>query len=257
MFTKAIGCSYSSPFCEVIVMELSQTKRAIFAREWRVGRREKRRFNNLLSAYTKTKYKTIYDECHQLYNSLNQQHPKKRDLTKTQEFKKWKSNLTSNELSDEDTEQTTTETRTEAVESDEDTEQSTTETRTEAVESGEDTEQSTTETRTEAVESGEDTEQSTTETRTEPPRTDQNILELAAEDLLPLDPQSMDNIDDMINDIIQDLQQDKRLRDIFYYDDDLVQPQYMDEDEGIGLNVSVELEDIIEPLDLEEEGFVF
>ena len=191
--------------------------------------------------------------------SLNQLHPKKRDLVKTQEFRKWKNNLTNDdELSDEDREQaTTTETRTvEAVES---MEQSTTVTSTN--ERSEDTEQATTpETSTEeAIENDEDTEQATTaETSTELVRTEQNILELAAEELLPLDQQNMDNLDDMINDIVRDLQDDEALRDIFYNDDDdLVQPRYMDEDEGIGLNVEVELEDIIEPLDLEAEGFDF
>ena len=39
----------------------------------------------------------------------------------------------------------------------------------------------------------------------------------------------------------------------------LVQPQYQEEDEGIGLNLETELEDILEPFDyeLEVEGFEF
>ena len=41
--------------------------------------------------------------------------------------------------------------------------------------------------------------------------------------------------------------------------DELGQPHYMDEDEGIGLNVESELEAITEPFDfdLEVEGFDF
>ena len=62
--------------------------------------------------------------------------------------------------------------------------------------------------------------------------------------------------DNIINEIIQELQQDEELRN-YLNNDDYVQPHYADEDEGIDLNVELELEEIIEPLDLEEEGFFF
>ena len=68
-------------------------------------------------------------------------------------------------------------------------------------------------------------------------------------------PENDMNMNDIINGIIQDLQQDEDLQNIL--NDDFVQPHYVDEDEGIGLNVELELQDIIEPLDLEEEGFFF
>ena len=70
-----------------------------------------------------------------------------------------------------------------------------------------------------------------------PDETDQpqNILQLAAEDLIPLSPQV--NIDDIIDDIIQELRRDDDIRD------------FLDEDEGIDLNVETE----IEPIDYEVE----
>ena len=71
-------------------MPLSQTKRAISARQWRANKREKRRFNDLLSEYTNAKYKNVFDECKKLYESLNKAHSDKHDLTKTVEFKSWK-----------------------------------------------------------------------------------------------------------------------------------------------------------------------
>ena len=61
---------------------------------------------------------------------------------------------------------------------------------------------------------------------------------------------------------MNDLEQDEALRGILNQVNDInefVQPHYQDEDEGIGLNLETELEDIIEPFDyeLEVEGFDF
>ena len=222
-------------------MKLSQTRRAINAREWRVERREKRRFNTLLSGYMSIKYQDIYNECWQFYNSLNQMYPEKHDLTKTKEYKRWKNELTKDESSesgeDNDTGPTTV-TRTEPT---------TTSARTEPMQDiVEIAVELTTAMRTEST--------TTTSARTEPM---QNILEIAAEGLLPVSPENRNDIDDIIDDIIRDLQQDDALRGILDNDDDLVQPHYMDEDEGIGLNVESELEAVIEPFDytLEVEGF--
>ena len=250
-------------------MKLSQTRRAINAREWRVERREKRRFNALLSGYMSIKYQDIYNECRQFYNSLNQMYPEKHDLTKTKEYKRWKNELTKDESSEssEDndtgpttvtrTEPTTTSARTEPMQDIvEIAVEPTTAMRTE----------STTSARTEpmqdiveiAVEptTAMRTESTTTSARTEPM---QDILEIAAEGLLPVSPEIRNDIDDIIDDIIRDLQQDDALRAFLDNDDDLVQPHYMDEDEGIGLNVESELEAVIEPFDstLEVEGFDF
>ena len=78
----------------------------------------------------------------------------------------------------------------------------------------------------------------------------------AIENELNLDDGDFMDVDGIINSIIHDLQEDDELRDILN-NDDYVQAHYIDEDEGIGLNLETELDAVIEPLDLEEEGFFF
>ena len=68
-----------------------------------------------------------------------------------------------------------------------------------------------------------------------------------------------DEVDNIIDSIINDLVQDDAIWNILG-DDEVVRPSYKDEDEGIGLNVTTELEEIIEPFDFQfevEEGFDF
>ena len=66
-------------------------------------------------------------------------------------------------------------------------------------------------------------------------------------------------VDSIIDEILNELNHDDVIRNILGDDDEVVRPQYQDEDEGIGLNTEVELVNIIEPFDyqLEVEGFDF
>ena len=72
---------------------LSQSRKAIEARQWRVIKREKRRFNMVLSDFTKTKFGNVYSEARDFFESLNDKYPNKHDLTKTKEYKLWKNNI--------------------------------------------------------------------------------------------------------------------------------------------------------------------
>ena len=210
-------------------MSLSQTKRAIRAREWRTGLREKRRFNTLISDFISVKYPDIYDEAWQFYNSLNKRHSQKHNLTKTKEYKRWKSEIVNNQTSeseDDNAAEPAGEIISEVVI---DTDQSNEQTAAMAIEQ---------------VDGGEATE------------ADGNILQAAAEGLIP---DNLDNLDNIIDDIIMDLQQDDVLRDYLNAErnGEILRPQYEEEDEGIGLNLETELEAIIEPFDyeLDVEGF--
>ena len=90
----------------------------------------------------------------------------------------------------------------------------------------------------------------------QPPQ--QNILPETGVELLPDNPLAVDDAEDIIDEIIRELQQDDTIRNVFNDDDnEMVVPHYAEEDEGIGLNVEIELDDIIQPLDLEAEGFDF
>ena len=248
--------------------KLSQTKRAIEAREWRVGYREKRRFNSLLNRYISVKYNTIYNEYREFYRSLNQAHPERGDLTKTKTFKHWKK-----------LQQSEQESTCESPESDEDNNCSNNPSQQPPVadQTWKKLQQLEQESTCESPESDKDNNCSNNPSQ-QPPVADQtvsgfapedhepldvsppqqDILAVAAEEIFPANPVNANDVENIIAEIINDLQQDDAIRDILLNnDDEMVVPHYTEEDEGIGLNVEVELEDIIEPLDLEAKGFDF
>ena len=233
-------------------MSLSQTKRAIRAREWRTGLREKRRFNTLISDFISVKYPDIYDEAWQFYNSLNKRHSQKHNLTKTKEYKRWKSEIVNNQTSeseDDNAAEPAGEIISEVVIDTDQSNEQTAAMAIEQVDGGEATEADgnilqAAAMAIEQVDGGEATE------------ADGNILQAAAEGLIP---DNLDNLDNIIDDIIMDLQQDDVLRDYLNAErnGEILRPQYEEEDEGIGLNLETELEAIIEPFDyeLDVEGF--
>ena len=211
------------------MMKLSQSKRAIGAREWRVGNREKRRFNALLNGYVSNKYCSIYNECREFYNSLNKEYPERHDLTKTKTFKRWRSRQCAAQNDESDEDNNNTEPSTSIITRPPSVEQS--------LPHAEDNTGS---------ETGDDNDQQLPQ---------QNILAEAGVELLPGDPLAVDDAENIIDEIIRELNQDDAIRNIFNDDNEMVVPHYVEEDEGIGLNVEIELDDIIEPLEL--EGFDF
>ena len=231
-------------------MKLSQSKRAIGAREWRVGSREKRRFHALLNGYVSTKYSSIYNQCREFYNSLNKEHPERHDLTKTKTFKRWRSQQRTAQNdeydeSNEDNNNNNNNTEPSISSTSSSSTLSSIITRPPSVEQSLPHAEDNTGSETD----GEDNDQ-------QPPQ--QNILTGAGVELLPGDPLTVDDAEDIIDEIIRELNQDDAMRNIFNDDDnEMVVPHYAEEDEGIGLNVEIELDDIIEPLDLELEGFDF
>ena len=245
---------------------------------------KKRRFNDLLSEYTNIKYKNVFIECKELYESLNKAHPNKHDLTKTTEFKSWKTLLqtgnssvlieTGQPSTPSETEQSSAivrgETEHPLPSPPNKTEQPPSSTPSNEAEQPlpsppNETEQPPSSTPSNEAEQPlpsppNETEQPPSSTPSneagqplpsppneieQPPSSipsneaGQNILQIAAEDLIPLSPQI--NIDNVIDDIIQDLQRDDDIWDS------------LDEDEGIGLNVETEIEGVIEPFDYQVE----
>ena len=263
-------------------MNLSQTKRAIEAREWRVGVRQKRRFNTLLNGYISVKYDQIYDEYSKFFQSLDQIHPEVRDLSKTKTYKKWRRvQLTNKELnkdSDEPVEdQSFPDPYLPSGELNKDSDEPVEDQNSEIpyLPSGELNKDSDEPVEDQSSEipylpSGElnkDSDELVEDQSSEIPylasgelnkdSDEPDILSVVVEEVLPQEPISIDDMDNIINDIINELQRDEHLHAILH--DDLVHPAYEDEDEGIGLNVDTELEAIVEPFDyeLEVEGFDF
>ena len=229
-------------------MNLSQSKRAIEAREWRVGYRQKRRFNSLLSDYVSVKYDDIYTECSKFYKSLDEANPETRDLTKTKAYKKWKNEYIANKETCQDIETSNDEQcRSCQVDS----------TSSQDVESNDELCCSYQPDSTPVEDQPDQDLPVNNPTETPEEANEIDILSATVEEILPQNSMDINDVNNIINDIINELQQDPDIQNIF--EDQLVQPQYEDEDEGIGLNVQSELEAIVEPFDynLEVEGFDF
>ena len=167
-------------------MELSQSKRAISARLWRVGRREKRRLSAFVNEYVRIKYGNIYNECNQFYRTLCEKYPGKSDLTKSKEFKKWKKEATDEEFHKNFAVTESISGITETIKS-----------------PGEPT-TATTESFREPTAATVDSIESVTESITVATPAEQDILQVAAQDLIPSSPVIVNNIDDIIDDIIRD-----------------------------------------------------
>ena len=69
---------------------LSQSTQAKYARQWRAGNRQKRRLDTLVSDYTKVKFGNVYREAREFYIKLDRKYPKKRDLTKSNDYRRWR-----------------------------------------------------------------------------------------------------------------------------------------------------------------------
>ena len=61
----------------------------------RKTRKNETRRDSLIAEYIQHKYKHVYSEAHHFYAKLNNRHPTKYDLRKTEEYKYWKSGLIS------------------------------------------------------------------------------------------------------------------------------------------------------------------
>ena len=68
---------------------LSQNKKAIVARRWRVTTALKKRFDGPLREFIRLKHTEIYNEYNEFYIHLDKENPSVRDLTKTKMFKEW------------------------------------------------------------------------------------------------------------------------------------------------------------------------
>ena len=228
----------------------SQTARAIYTRQWREDNYKNKRFNKPLRECIQLKYNGIYDEYCLFFKSLDEQHPTAKDLTKTQTYRKWKKELLNHESSESEDEQNSL-----------------------PVEAGDRPELDIIDDRIEPrIDPAElDIIDDRIEPRIDPAEPD--ILTAAVQEILSppneININEADNmiefnineVDNIIEEIMNDLEQDDAIRDLLNEanNDELVHPQYQDEDEGIGLNLKTELEDIIEPFDynLEVEGFDF
>ena len=218
-----------------VEMPKTKAERNKYSREWRKNNYEEKRFNKGLRGYLEIKYRDIYNKYNWFYKSLSEQHPNAKDLTKTKTYKAWKKR----QLNCEDIEQ-------ENQQQDE----------TEPTQPSEQENQQQDE--TEPTQPSEQENQQQDETEPTQPSQAENQRDILAEALgEPLSPNNIerldiDELDNMVQRVIDELEQDESVRNLLN-DQELLHPHYRDEDEGIDLDVEIELEAIVEPFDYQVE----
>ena len=166
------------------------TSRATYARQWRLGARQSRRFDTLASDYVLTKYPAIHKEIAEFYGTLNTKYSTKHNLTKTPEYRLWKT--------EQGMDRTTTEQGTSSTTPPTTTEQE----MTYEPEQGTSSTTPTTTTEQEMTYESEQGTSSTTPTTT----TEQETSDEPQYDL------DLDGMDSVINNIINELSQDEEIR---------------------------------------------
>ena len=83
-------------------MNTIREKRATYVKQWRVGERQNRRFNTLAADYLLNKYPAIYNEISSFYGTLNAKYNTKHNLTKTTEYRAWKSEQRAGRTTDQE-----------------------------------------------------------------------------------------------------------------------------------------------------------
>ena len=72
----------------------SQSERAVSERRKRAMKANERQFNNPLRLFLECKYPAVFAEYTELYNLLKENHPNRKNLTKTSTFREWKARNT-------------------------------------------------------------------------------------------------------------------------------------------------------------------
>ena len=231
-------------------MPKSRTELNKYCREWRKVTHEEKRFNKPLRIFLELKYRDVINEYRHFFNSLNQQYPEAKDLTKTKGFKVWKTRQLNCESSDEETSN-----RREPDESDEtdlnlsdraESEQNEGDALSVACESTD---------RTESEQNEGDALSVACEStdRTESEQNEGDTLSVACEETIPnnlIDRNDLpfDQVDAIIQQVIDELEQDEGIRELLNNGQ-----QVETQDEGIELDTDIELSGIVEPFDYELE----
>ena len=71
-------------------------KRNIYVRKWRESQRVLKRQSIFVKEYVRIKYVEVYSEAMKFYSALDQVHPQKKDLPRTQEFRSWRATFNNN-----------------------------------------------------------------------------------------------------------------------------------------------------------------
>ena len=71
-------------------------KRNSYVRNWREGQRVLKRQSIFVKEYVRIKFVEVHSEAMKFYSTLDQAHPEKKDLLRTQEFRSWRATFNNN-----------------------------------------------------------------------------------------------------------------------------------------------------------------
>ena len=224
-------------------MPKSKTELAKYSRDWRKKTGEEVNFNKVVRGYVETKYKDVMHECEQFYRQLVQIHPHAKNLLKTKTYKSWKRDQSTPPLQSEEitpqSEEITPQSEEITLQSEEITLQSE-EITPQSEEITPQSEEITLQSEEITLQSEEITLQSEEITPQSEEITPQpSVLTQVISEL------NIDQLSEQVQDLIEDLQQDPDVRDLLN-DQELFPP--LQEDEGIDLDLEVEIDDLYNPL---------
>ena len=236
-------------------MPKSKSELAKYSRDWRKKTSEQANFNKIVRGYVETKHKNVMNECEQFYRHLVQIHQYAKDLLKTKTYKLWKKEqLTLPQPSEEITPPQPSEEITPPQPSEEITPPQPSEEITPPQPSEEITPPQPSEEITPPQPSEEITPPQPSEEIT-PPQPSEEITPPQPSEEITLPQQNVltqviselniDQLSEQVQDLIEDLQQDPEVRDLLN-DQELFPP--LQEDEGIDLDIEVEIGDLYDPL---------
>ena len=256
-------------------MPKTRAERNIYSRQWRKDAYNEKRFNKGLREYLEIKYIDIFNEYVRFCDMLNEAHPEAKDITKTKTYKQWKKSQQGNVESPESSEPPRNVESPEPSEPPRNVESPEPSKPPRNVESPgpsepprnvespgpsepprnvESPEPSEPPRNVESPEPSEPPRNVESPEPSEPPRNVESpepngenqrdiLAEALGEPLLPVDNLNIDELDNIVQDMIDDLRRDDDVRALLD-NEGLFQQPHREEDEGIAMDMEVEIGDL-------------
>ena len=236
-----------------------------YSRQWRKNDHIEKKFNKGLKQYLELKHRDIFNEYAWFYNTIDEIHPDVKVITKTKTFKLWKkAQLNCEDIGSEAESQSQPENQQQPEAESQSQPENQQQPEAESQSEPENQQQLEAESQSQP----ENQQQPEAESQSEPENQQQQLeAEPGQRDIItealrePLSPNGINNLnidqlDNLVQQMINDLQQDDDIRAMLN-DEELFPPQHWEEDEGIDMDIEIELDGIVEPFDyeLEVDGF--
>ena len=255
----------------IVIAKMPKTReeRVIYSRHWRKVSYNEKRFNKALREYVEMRYKGIFNEYTRFYKALDEAHPEAKDITKTKTFKQWKKNQQSASARNEEIPESAprneeipeptprNEEIPESAPRNEEIPEPTprNEEIPESAPRNEEIPEPTprneeipepaprNEEIPEPTPRNEEIPESAPRNEEIPEQNERDILAEALGEPLPQDNLNIDQLDNFVQNMIEDLQRDDDVRALLN-DEELSPPLHREEDEGIDMDIEIEIDDL-------------